>query len=286
MARASFAKKDQSTSFGFEEGIAEVRESCIKVHQYPPNKNTGKQSDPFVCLQWGLQRLNEELDAEGGEDELIYHEFRISSNLEKARPGQDDEDLGDEVDTQGNTLCVDDTYRVWPKSGAARLMVSLEDEGGFKPAVNEEGNADNYIGMKLRLHSVPSGEKDENGRDYMNLLCKEIFDYPYDEKPKRGKKKGSKKAASKKAEDDEGGDDEVVEQAKTALQAYAEAHSEEEIPRKQLQRDLTIALTKQKVNVKVQKSIMDVIRDDEQLAELGGEIGFAVDTEDKTVAFA
>jgi len=297
MPRVSFAVKDQSSSLGFEEGYGRVVEASVKIHQY--TKRDGTELDPFVCIQFGLLRLDAELDPIAGEDEIIYEQFRIGGDFSKCRPGNMDgadddapDDLGEDQDEdgnwpEGNCLYADEGYKPWPKSATSALMKSLE-LCNVKASINAQGYMPNYVGMECKWKSEPSGNKDDQGRDYMHLVAEDV-----PTKPKAGgkakpaaKKKTSKKASSKKKDTDEDGDDDALTTARSEMAEYANAHRGEEVPRKKLQTAVMMSLTKQKVNVKFQKAVVDIIKDVEQLAAMGADFNFAVDTDDQTITFA
>lgn len=163
MPKASFAAKDgYEPKLGFVEGNFEIVEAGTKIFQYPPNKETQEQYPPFLCAILMMAKTDEKgvrLD-----EEPLEKILRIEKDLTKMRPGKsatredpEPEDLGDELDTEGNTVFCEEGQKINVNSAFLVFTKSLE-ERGFKSEILGHGFLPDLIG--LRGHAkTEKGEK-------------------------------------------------------------------------------------------------------------------------------
>lgn len=163
MPKASFAAKDgYEPKLGFVEGNFEVMEACTKIFQYPPNKETQEQFPPFLCAMLMMAKTDEKgvrLD-----EEPLEKILRIEKDLEKMRPGKsttredsEPEDMGSELDTEGNTVFCEEGVKINVNSAFLVFTKSLE-ERGFKSEILGHGFLPDLVG--LRGHAkTEKGEK-------------------------------------------------------------------------------------------------------------------------------
>ena len=207
MPKASFASKDQyHLSLGFQEGWAEIVAASTQVYQFPPNKETGKQSPPFLAQVIVFQKTDEK--GVRTSDEPIQNEIKIEGDLNKMRPGraksrddQEPEDLSDELGTTGN--CVfSEGAKVSDKSPWGVLSKSLEEKG-FRSDILGEGYSPDLVGIKGYFKQIV-GEKfktrdtgEEKQASY--LVCDKLTVRPYESKgkPAAAPAKAAKPAAAK-----------------------------------------------------------------------------------------
>src|SRR5262245_17822408 len=208
MPRANF--REIQKGFGFQEGFVRIDRSVAVVYQYPPNRETKEQSEPFIAMSWEYTSLDSEWNVKGDEDEQQNEPIIIRmGDLSTMRPGKLDpkdfdnmdvlaEDLGSDVGTEGNTFFWDADAKFNRNWGA--LQASLE-ACAFKPEILKRGIATDFEGMVLHL-------KTEEGQKYIakrgrnagkevtptNLVCDRIHVYPYDAKKET---KAATKAATK-----------------------------------------------------------------------------------------
>ena len=115
MPRGSFKYEDASTGgLQFQEGNVLIQYSRAVVFQYPPNRETKKQSDAFPALLWRGVRCDRDWNETGEEVEIPIR----MGELEQVRPGKVQprdfdnlavmpEDLGSAVGTEGNCFHVE-----------------------------------------------------------------------------------------------------------------------------------------------------------------------------------
>ena len=208
MARASFRHEDAAKGgLRFQEGTIVIRKSFATNFQYPPNRTTNEQSDPFPAIVWQGVRVNS--DNEPLEDQPVEIVQRVGE-LGKVRPGKlapkdfdnmnvDPEDLGADVGVEGNALVVDDGVSLSRDWG--RLDESMR-KAGFKAEIAGRGITTDYEGTILHLKTVKgekyiakSGKKAGQEVEPTHLECDKILVYGYDvKKPSASASKG---AASK-----------------------------------------------------------------------------------------
>lgn len=319
MPRGSFNPENAIAGGGFTvEGNFEVVKSYIGVVQLPPNK-AGVQSDPFPALCWEGYKLDENwARVDGGE--LVHANFRIGK-LEDFRPGnlqnpddlnEEPEDLGREVDTQGNALFTEQGKSLYKDSAFIMLTDSLLRPGGFKPAVINKGYAPDFEGMKLHLKIANMRTyKDKEGQEKTpttSVCDKAIAVYPYD-KPKSkagkagagaGKVVGTVAVTGKQVQAPVGapgqgtartanGDDPMLIAAgvigNRSDRFKKMFPADKAVKRGVLQMQFNMELMAQKVDKALHPALMDIVKTDESLMELGGNCGFMFDPDAGTVTF-
>jgi hypothetical protein len=280
----------------FQEGNIEIVKSACAVHQFPPNSKTGEQSDPFTAVRWSFKRLGEDWSPVDGGDEMEIINIRLG-NLDNIRPGNLDnpddldsepEDLGRETDTEGNSVYGEAGAKVFGSWGA--MEESLR-KCNFKPAVIERVYMPDFEGMKCHLKTVLSGRKyaarDGTQKDELFLICDKIQTYPYDKKASKGK--SAAKAGAKVESKTPYGD--VLEVLKTAISDPQSeglkkvAKSGTTVKRAVFQMQTQMELIKRKADKDTVSAALAVLKDDDQVAALGADVGFVVDTDAGMVTF-
>lgn len=194
MPKASFAAKDgYEPKLGFQEGNFEVVAACTKVFQYPPNKESQEQFPPFLAAMLMMAKTDEK--GNRLDEEPLEKILRIEKDLSKMRPGRstsrDDaepEDLGDELDTEGNTVFCEEGQKINVNSSFLIFTKSLE-ERGFKSEILGAGFLPDLVGLKGHAKTEKGEKRTVNGRDIepSYLIVDRILERPYE------------KAAAKKA---------------------------------------------------------------------------------------
>lgn len=298
MARVSFAvaDADNSSGFGIQEGHIEIIGAITKVHQYPPNKNSGDQGEAFPCVQ--LEFAKTDKDGNRTDEDTVKQEFGVGK-LTKFHPGmangsddQDPTDQGDEVDTEGNCLFAIDENSKLHKTSKWMILVDSMEAKGFKSEVFANGYMPDLIGLKGHLVSVPGTlfPGSTSKKAPVNLIFDQITVFPYD------KKKAAPKAAAKPAaaagkpaaaakpnpapapapSTPAGGDVESI--ATGILQEFmAELAGQDATPRTKIQSSAATKLMRNKVAVKDHKPVVTLIKDTEWLTKKAEELGFAFD---------
>lgn len=164
MPRISFKHEDNKGSYGFQEGNVHILYSRAVAFQFPPNKQTGEQSDAFPALVWRGVKCDQEWNDTEEEFEVIlrmggFDQFHIGKVAPKDFDNKDaePEDLGSAVGTEGNTFSPQGNVllpRDW-----ARMEESLRKQG-FKPEIAARGITTDFEGTKLHL-------KTEQGEPYI-----------------------------------------------------------------------------------------------------------------------
>jgi hypothetical protein len=202
MPKVSFASSDfYEPKLGFQEGWFEITDAKTQVFQYPPNKDSGEQTPPFLAAILTFQRTDEQgkpLDEEPQEKAL-----RIEKDLAKMRPGQatsrtdpEPSDQGDELDTIGNCIYAEEGVKINKNSAWAVFCASLEAKG-FKAEIIGEGYLPDLIGLKGHAKSEKGEKRNIGGRDVepTYLMIDKITVYPYEGK---AAKKGPGSATTNK----------------------------------------------------------------------------------------
>jgi len=205
MPKASFASRDAyEPKLGFQEGNFEVVSACTKVFQYPPNKESGEQFPPFLCAMLMMAKTDEQgnrLDDEPQEKIL-----RIEKDLEKMRPGRADsrddaepEDLGAELDTEGNTVFCEEGQKINVNSAFIVFTKSLEEKG-FKSEILGAGFLPDLVGTKGHGKTEKGTKRSIGGRDVepAYFIVDRLLVRPY-EKSASGKKPMGKAGARETA---------------------------------------------------------------------------------------
>jgi hypothetical protein len=315
MPRASMASKDAvDVSFGIQEGVVEIVKAITKVHQFPPNKQSGEQGDPFPCVQLTVVRCDN--DGKRTSDDEITEELGVGK-IEKFHPGKaagpdddDPEDLGDEVDTEGNCIFVANEGDHFAKTCKwIRFASSLEDKG-FKPEVLGHGYMPDLVGMvvKVKTDTLPRTPGYTGKKDPTALVADKILVFPYDKKkggktnsaPAKSTSGASKSGPAPAGKKDAGtttnpyqGDDAEAIAIHALGEMVVEYAGQEGIERKKLQTGVQTRLMRNKVPVKQHPVILGMVKDDEWLRKVTAEdedskiFGkISVDFDESTAMFA
>lgn len=202
MPKVSFAAKDAYTPSIFSEGSFEVLEANSCVYQYPPNRDTGEQYDPFLAVKLRIHRLDDNWNQT--DDEPIDKIFRAEKDLSKMRPGHakdrkdpDPEDLGDELDTLGNCFYSEEGVKINANSAWGVMMKSLE-ERGVKAELLADGYLPDLIGLKAHGTTEKQAVRKIQGREVEPAYFKVDRIY-FDKSPSSKKPAASAKASSSSA---------------------------------------------------------------------------------------
>lgn len=296
MPRGSFKHEDGMTGFGFQEGNILITKSVVAVHQFPPNAKTGVQSAPLTAMRWTGVKLDENWKRPDDPEEVqIITRLGAVADMRPGKLRADDaanleaepEDLGEEVDTEGNSLFIE----AGKKTNTA--WVILEDslrKCGFKPEISGRGYAPDFEGMEVHLKSVAGNKYTDKGtgeeKTPMNLIADRINKFPYDKKGKGRASAGTTAAAPAQAQ---AADGDLLEKAKSALANPSDrfkgiAMTGKPVLRKQFQLALMQELMAKKIPVKEQSEILNMLKNDEALVGFGAELGFLVDGDSITYA--
>jgi len=304
MPKASFAAKDTvEVTLGIQEGVVEITKAITKVHQYPPNKQSGEQGEPFPCVQLTCLRCNESGDRV---DDTEIEEQLGLGKLDKWHPGKadgpddnDPEDAGEDVDAEGNCVyVVDPSAKLNKKSKWVIFATSLEDHG-FKASILERGYMPDLVGLKVKVKSIP-GTKipgQTYKKDPINLVAEKILVFPYEKgkgKPAakvNGKPNvGSTPAAPASSKTADGAE----QMAMRFLEEAATDYSGKEIERRKLPTAVQAKLMKAKIPVAQHRGVIDLVKDDDWLraataenedSPIFGKLVVDFDADPQTVAF-
>lgn len=306
MGKAGFGSKDAvAVSLGIEAGNVEIVSAVSKIHQYPPNKTTGQQSEPFGCVQLGFQQFDQNWNKL--DEEPVKMEFGWGGGFGKAHkfhPGlvdsADDDDVqdqGEEVDVEGNCIyAIEDGSRLNTKCKWIIFTTSME-KFGFKPEVLGNGYLPDLIGTRGHVHTVKAermaGSTAKN--DPTNLLFDSITVFPYDKKSKKGPvpapaagKPAVKAAAGKSAPAPApaGSDDDATALEMFNLVKGDLAGSELEV--KSLKSKVTAKLMRNKIPTGRHKAVLAIISNPDWLISLSeqDDAGFAFDADTSVLMFA
>lgn len=305
MGKAGFSSKDAvAVSLGIQEGNVEIIAAISKIHQYPPNKDTGDQGEPFGCVQLELQQYDSKWVKDDAEPTKM--EFGWGGGFGKAdkfHPGlaqnaQDDDpqDLGDEVDIEGNCICtIVDGAQLNTKCKWIMLSLSLE-KLGFKPEVLGNGFLPDLIGTRghvktITLERIPGSTAK---REPTALVFDRIDVFPYEAKKKPAAsakggaatpaKTGTSKTPPPPAP--AGDDDETI-----AVRTLAEVKTEqggETLEIKAFRSKSTSKLMRAKVPTARHKAILALMTDPAWLQEQSEaeDAGMVFDADASTIEFA
>lgn len=170
--RASLAGADaQKSGFGIQEGMVRVEDARFKTIQY--RKGDGSLITPMMVLQLDVCKINAKGDAETevetkdlkvcwGSKEAEgngLHKFRFRPGTVASVDAEEVEDAGDEengtceIGAEGNTFCSKDGGSPFEDEAASLFMKSLEAHG-WKPEINRQAYAPNYIGAVFDVRTV------------------------------------------------------------------------------------------------------------------------------------
>ncbi len=300
MPRGSLKHEDAMQAGFIQEGNVEITSSVVAIHQFPPNSKTGVQSDAFTAVRWTVKKLNEDWSEQ---DEGASEQINIRlGKVEDMRPGnltkpddldEEPEDLGSEVETEGNSLYVEPDKRV------GRNWAAMEEslrKAGFRPDVIGRCYLPDFNGMKCHLKTIAAGKyktKDGEEKDATNLVVDKIHTFPYEiKKGKTNAKVTAKTAApvtSAKANETpaaSNGEGDTLALAKKVLegrstQFQAIIPNGKATKRGVFQMQFAQELMRQKVSN--YKPVLELVKDDEQLIQLATEMEFMVDLDAGTV---
>lgn len=309
MPKVSCAAKDAvEVSLGIQEGVVEIVGAVVKVHQYPPNRRSGEQGDPFPCVQLTVVRCDK--NGERISTDEIKEELGIGK-LDKFHPGKaenaadnDPEDLGEEVDTEGNCIYATDANSHLNKKCKWILFADSLEQKGFKPEVLQNGYMTDLVGLKVEVktETLPRTPGYKGDKDPTALVATRILQFPYDKKGKasakapaksQAKPPASASAPAPAATPSTSGTDEEIALSMLGAVADEYAGQEEAIERRKLQTAVQTKLMRLKVPVKQHKGILDLVKNDEWLQAKTAEEDdspvfgrIVVDFEAATVMFA
>lgn len=296
MARVGFSTADMSQgSAGIQAGSYEVVDAKCKIHQFPANSKTGKQSDSFMCAQLDFAPLDENGNRKKDEEPTALY-FRVG-DVKDFHPGNVDpdekdnleaevEDAGEEVDCEGNTIFgVDPAKRLFAKMPWQLFTSSLEAQG-FKPEILGRGYMPDLVGTKVELETIARTYKDKGtGEDKTgtDVVVKHIIERPYERKngakpsskPVAGKAAGKTVSAPAPVEDDT--HDQAVKVVAKVGKLFdgMSVKRDKNVRRDEFQRQVLSACMKERIPAKQQAAIIKLVKDDSELqmlfieAELG-----------------
>lgn len=302
MPRGSLRPEDgMKQGFGIQEGNIEVVSSLVVVHQFPPNSKTGKQSDPFTAIRWGVRKLNAEWepeDEEAGLEEVFIRigtpgDIRPGKVQDPADMDEEPEDLGSEVGTEGPAIYVESGKRLG--NNWVRMAESLI-KNGFKAEVIARSFLPDFDGMKLHVHTVETGKyKDRTGEEKMGtaLVCDRIHVRPYEKATSKAKAGSAASKANGKAGEVAPASAEAMSPVDRLKWLIAEPSptfkavvgSDKAIKRAAFQQAVSRELMTRKVKIPEHKPLGDLLKDNDGIMEAGVECGFLVDVDAGTVQF-
>lgn len=307
MPKIGFGIKDAvETSVGIQEGNVEIVEAKCKIHQFQPNKR-GEQSSQFTAVALKFHKLDKEFERLSGDEDEVTNWVYFSlggKSLDRFHPGQatgpddnDPDDLGDEIDTEGNVIYPVEGAKLNTKCKWIMFTKILEQGidgkgGGFRPSVLGDGFLPALIGTKGHVLTIKLPKIDETGAEPTCLVFDKIVQFPYEKKAKSASKAPvavpKKTAAAKPApveeeQEETAADTESAEsapghdEALSALVEVAATYQGQTISKSKL---FTAAITKlvgAKVNGTLQKAAQGLIKDGDWLFERAKEMEFVVD---------
>ena len=201
--KVSFASKDAyEPKLGFQEGYFEILDAKTQVFQYPPNRDTNEQSPAFLGANITFQRTDEKGDPL--DEEPQERILRIDKDLSRMRPGRasersdpDPEDLGDELDTVGNTVFGEEGSKINANTAFGMFAHSLE-ERGFKVEILGEAYMPDLIGLRGHATTQRGEKRSIGGREIepSYLIVDKITRLPYEQAAKAPARKPVGKAAA------------------------------------------------------------------------------------------
>jgi hypothetical protein len=281
------APKDASEGgFGIQQGDVRVVAACYKIHQYQPNKETGAQMDPFPALALTYQLMVD--GKKEGDPELVTYK---AGKLGKFAPSTDGEDpVGQDVDDEGPFLVSLEDGAAPNKKGGLMLFTAELVKWGFKESVLEEGDASALVGLEGHVTTKKMPGID-GGKEYGVLVFDKITSRPYEKKKKAAaadedevpaKKGAGKKAAAddeeidekpkKATKSDDDGEKDPKELLTAILKKLVAKMDEEGKGRKELKKDVLARVISEPS--KLQKAVLALFDDDDEMKELRGECGF------------
>jgi hypothetical protein len=322
MPRPSMSSEKAASGggFGVQEGKVECVDARFKIVQY--QKGDGTKVTPFCALQLDVYQLDDEWDRMPGSEEtgVVQKDLIVCWQDKKGggfkfrpgtseRAGEESEDAGDEVDTEGPTLYCDDTSMPFADSDALIFMKSLESKG-WSAAVNDLCWAPSYVGAKFQITSKAPADVckrlgiKHQARDKEQPVWEvvDVHTKPYE---KGGKAKGTAASGTQAAgkpngkvkteatDADEQDAPELNETAVAVLAAYAEANPGKTLTAKQLQTGLGPFMMQKykgedgkKLQMGEQTKVIGSVRNVDVLSAMAAHIGAEYDGKKGEVTFA
>lgn len=276
MPKASSAFRDAvEVSLGIQEGNVEVIGAVVRVHQYPPNKKTGEQGDPFPCVQLEFARLDDDFNRL--DEDPVKVEYGIGK-LDRFHPGiakgpndDDPEDAGDEVDTEGNCIYVSDPGSRLNRKCKWMVFVQHLEQAGFKPEILGNGYMPDLVGLKGHVKTITLPKIAGSDKEPTVLVFDRIVQFPYEKR-------------TKKSAEDKGDDVEAV--AREAIAKIMAEKAGQELDWKKFQVLFQTTLMRNRVPNKLHRPALDLLKNNENwLFKVADELGFLVDPELATISF-
>lgn len=202
MPHVGYAKEDGYHLSGiFNDGWGEVVDAKSVVYQYPPNKDTGNQGDPFLAVLLSIARVDPD-SFKHTSDEVTEVPLKVDKDLDKIRPGlasepgdPDPKDCGTDLGKEGNCFyAAEEGAKINENVKYFRLASSLQEKG-FKGDILHRGYLPDLVGMVAYFQTL-TGKKfrDDMEKDPTYFAVREIKRYPYEQAAKNGAKPPLKKA--------------------------------------------------------------------------------------------
>lgn len=296
MAKVSFAASDTYVpALGFQEGNFEVTGAKISVFQYPPSKKTGEQLAPFLACVLTLQKTDEQGNAT--EDEPMEKPLRAEKDLGKMRPGnaqsrEDDEpeDLGDELNTEGNCIYAEENAKINANTQFAKFMKSLEEKG-FRADILGAGYMPDLIGLKGHAKSEKGEKQVIDGRDVEAnyFVVDRITVRPYEKSTAKkptakastaasaatsAAKPATKPAAKEEAEAPEVNEDAAATATAILAELATELEGETRDAKKLFSMCYSRLVREKDRNKKLDKEVQELFKNEAWLIEAGADLGF------------
>lgn len=235
MPRASSqSSKAMKSGFGMQEGIAKVVAARFAVVQhskkdgtlvtpffgvlldYVKCDETGEAENPDdimtkdLPIQWVAKNKDwSEKDANADSDydvpQFLFDKLKFHPGKAKGPEDTDPEDLGVEVGTEGNMMWSEsDNITPFQDCDWIEFCKSLESKG-FKPEINDQSFAPNYVGMVFKFHTENKPLRKDAKTDekpQTKWVVDQIYVRPYEKKGTSAAKSTAKPAttaAGKKA---------------------------------------------------------------------------------------
>jgi hypothetical protein len=307
MSKGLFHPKNfaENTGGGMKEGLVRVESSVFKVHQGRESKD-GAPGAIKMALVWSVTRLDEDQQplthAETGAavtEELV---FGIGGKaLPQVHPGKADspdddesEDLGDEVNTEGNTIyLVNGDFRLHPKTALAYLQESLKAAGWKEEYLLREWAPD-YVGSVFHMKTQIGDEKMEDkvtGKktDINYKIVDKIIRAGYEAKASKSApaaakgKKGETEVTAAPAKEKGGSEAETL--LKPILEKLSEDLDGQRMSGKAFRLKVTAMLQQSKVPNQQHVPILSLLKDEKWLAKNAAKFDMTVDSEENTVTF-
>lgn len=292
MAKASFASKDFYSPGIFTDGNLRVIDARTVVAQYPPSRDTGEQTAPFLGAELTIQPLD--ASGQSTDDDPLKKLLRIEGNLDKMRPGlaesRDDdspEDMGDALGAEGNCVFAEEGNRINSNSIFGRFIKSVE-ERGFKPGVLSGGFMPDLVGLAAHGITQKSEKRNIRGREVETnyFIIDKIIERPSESS---GKKAPAAGKSAKSQPVNGAGDGESGAQAETiALQLLTSVAADwegETRPQPKVYAAVYSRLVREKDrNKKLDASVTALLKSNEWLAAQAEPVGYTFENGQFTFA--